>query len=74
MFVVDLIRDALTSPTQQNNGIMEEMKVIVTKIFGNWKKCSSAAVMIWVYRNLPLAVITHTITALSLPHIVTQFI
>lgn len=55
MFIVYLIRDALTSPTQQNNGNMEEMKVIVTKIFGNWKKCSSAAVMIWVYRKLPLA-------------------
>ncbi len=30
MFVVDLIRDALTSPTQCHNAISPEMKVITT--------------------------------------------
>ena len=30
MFVVDLIRDALTSPTQRHNAISLEMKVITT--------------------------------------------
>ena len=32
MFVVDLIRDALTSPTQRHNAIPPEMKVITTML------------------------------------------
>ncbi len=33
MFVVDLIRAALTSPTQRHNAITPEMKVITTNLF-----------------------------------------
>ncbi len=44
MFVVDLIRDALTSPTQRHNAIPPEMKVITTIKYlapGKMQQCSS---------------------------------
>lgn len=37
MFVVDLVKDALTPPTQRDNAIMPECDHN-TKIFGSWKK------------------------------------
>lgn len=37
MFVVDLVKDALTPPTQRDNAIMPESDHN-TKIFGSWKK------------------------------------
>lgn len=45
MFAVDLIQDVLTSPTQCNNVITPEMKVIVTLRYLKLEKCGSAAVM-----------------------------
>lgn len=57
MFVTDLIRDALTSLTQRRNAIAPEMKVITTLL-------SQPSVS---------RVITQTITALSEPLIVSQF-
>ncbi len=36
MFVIDLIRDALTSTTQRNNAIMPEMEKITTEIDESW--------------------------------------
>ncbi len=49
MFVTDLIRDMLTSLTLRWNTIVPEMNVInKINMFGNWKKCNNAAVMIWV--------------------------
>ncbi len=36
MFVIDLIRDALTSTTQRNNAIMPEMETITTEIDESW--------------------------------------
>ncbi len=43
MFVVDLIRDALTSPNQCNHAITPEIEVITTLIWP-LEKCNSAAV------------------------------
>lgn len=54
MFVVDLIRDPLTSPTQRNNAVMPEIKSDDrTKIFGKLKRYNSAAVMTWACLDLP---------------------
>lgn len=56
MFVVDLIRDPLTSPTQRNNAVMPEIKSDDrTKIFGKLKRYNSAAVMTWACLDLPSA-------------------
>ena len=44
MFVVDHIKDALTSPTQRHNAISPEMKVITTLTYlatGKMQQCSS---------------------------------
>ncbi len=54
MFVTDLIRDALTSPTPRRNGRNHYIN-----IFGNWKKCNYAAAMIWICHNLLLIVFSH---------------
>ncbi len=56
MFVIDLIREMLTSPTLHRNAIAPEMDVISTinyiNIFGKLEKCNYAAAMIWVcYRT-----------------------
>ncbi len=42
MFVTDLIRDTLTSPTPCRNAIAPEMDVIttLTNIYGNWKNAT----------------------------------
>ncbi|KAK0132297.1 putative nuclease HARBI1 [Merluccius polli] len=75
MFVVDLIRDALTSPTQRHNAISPEMKVITTLRYlatGKMQQCSSDD--LGLSQPSISNVIKQTLTALSQPHIVTQFV
>lgn len=75
MFVTDLIRDALTSPTQRRNAIAPEMKVITTLRYlatGKMQQCSSDD--LGLSQPSVSRVITQTITALSEPLIVSQFI
>lgn len=75
MFVVDLIRDALTSPTQCHNAISPEMKVITTLRYlatGKMQQCSSDD--LGLSQPSISKVIKQTLTALSQPHIVTQFV
>ena len=75
MFVVDLIRDALTSPTQRHNAILPEMKVITTLRYlatGKMQQCSSED--LGLSQPSTSRVINQTLTALSQPHIVTQFV
>ncbi|XP_048852793.1 putative nuclease HARBI1 isoform X2 [Brienomyrus brachyistius] len=75
MFVVELIRDALTSPTQRSNAITPEMKVITTLRYlatGKMQQCSSDDLCL--SQPSISRVITQTIEALSQSHIVKQFI
>lgn len=72
MFVVDLIRDALTSPTHRHNAISPEMKVITTLRYlatGKMQQCSSDD--LGLSQPSISKVIKQTLTALSQPHIVT---
>ncbi len=56
MFVTDLTRDTLTSPTPRRNAIVPEMEVITTlttlTYLATGKKRIYAAVMIWVCHKL----------------------
>ena len=72
---LDLIRDALTSPTQHHNAILPEMKVITTLRYlatGKMQQCSSDD--LGLSQPSISNVIKQTLTALSQPHIVTQFV
>ncbi len=48
MFVTDLIKDMLTSPTPRWNAIALEMDVITKLTYLSTEKYNYAAVMIWV--------------------------
>ncbi len=75
MFVSDLIREKLISPTQRRNAIAPEMKVITTLRYlatGKMQLCSSDD--LGLSQTSISRVITLTITALSDPLIVSQFI
>lgn len=73
--MVDLIRDALSLPTQQNNTITAEMNVITSLGYLATEKLQQCS-----EDDLGLSqpsirrMITQTIRVLSQPHIVTQFI
>ncbi len=71
MFVTDLIREKLTSPTQLRHAIAPEIKVIMTVTYlatGNMQLCSSDD--LGVSQPSISKVITQTITALSEPYCV----
>ncbi|KAJ7999549.1 hypothetical protein DPEC_G00195580 [Dallia pectoralis] len=75
MFVTDLIRDALTSQTQRRNAIAPEMKVISTLRYlatGKIQQCSSDD--LGLSQPSVCSAISQTISALSEPLIVLQFI
>ncbi|KAF1380249.1 hypothetical protein PFLUV_G00184870 [Perca fluviatilis] len=75
MFVVDLLRDAITSPTRRHNAITPEKKVITTLRYlatGKMQQCSSDD--LGLSQSSVSRVITQTLTALSQPNIVTQFV
>lgn len=75
MFVVDLIRDALTSPTARSNAITPEIKVITTLRYlatGKMQQCSSDDLCL--SQPSISRVIAQTIEALSQSHIVTRSI
>ncbi|XP_048029600.1 putative nuclease HARBI1 [Megalobrama amblycephala] len=74
MFVVDLLRDAITSPTRRHNAITPEKKVITTlRYLATWmQQCSSDD--LGLSQSSVSRVITQTLTALSQPNIVTQFV
>uniref|UniRef100_A0AAZ1XUX0 Putative nuclease HARBI1 n=1 Tax=Oreochromis aureus TaxID=47969 RepID=A0AAZ1XUX0_OREAU len=75
MFVVDLLRDAITSPTRRHNAITPETKVITTLRYlatGKMQQCSSDD--LGLSQSSVSRVITQTLTALSQPNIVTQFV
>lgn len=75
MFVVDLLRDAITSPTRRHNVITPEKKVITTLRYlatGKMQQCSSDD--LGLSQSSVSRVITQTLTALSQPNIVTQFV
>ncbi|KAA0725346.1 putative nuclease HARBI1 [Triplophysa tibetana] len=71
MFVVDLLRDAITSPTRRHNAITPEKKVITTLRYlatGKMQQCSSDDL------GLSQSSVAQTLTALSQPNIVIQFV
>uniref|UniRef100_A0AAZ1XA43 Putative nuclease HARBI1 n=1 Tax=Oreochromis aureus TaxID=47969 RepID=A0AAZ1XA43_OREAU len=75
MFVVDLLRDAITSPTRRHNAITPETKVITTLRYlatGKMQQCSSDD--LGLSQSSVSRVITQTLTVLSQPNIVTQFV
>ncbi len=75
VFVSDLIREKLTSPTQRRNAIAPEMKIITTLRYlatGKMQLCSSDD--LGPSQPSINRVITQTITALSDPLIFSQFI
>uniref|UniRef100_A0AAZ1XDW7 Putative nuclease HARBI1 n=1 Tax=Oreochromis aureus TaxID=47969 RepID=A0AAZ1XDW7_OREAU len=75
MFVVDLLRDAITSPTRRHNAITPETKVITTLRYlatGKMQQCSSDD--LGLSQSSISRVIRQTLTALSQPNIVTQFV
>ncbi len=71
MFVTDLFRDTLTSPTPRRNDIVPEMEVITTLTYlatGKMQLCSSDD--LGLSQPSISKVITQTITALSEPYCV----
>ncbi len=41
LFVIDLVRNSITSQTLRNNALTAELKVIMTlRFFGNWKNAA----------------------------------
>uniref|UniRef100_A0A3P9BWJ3 Putative nuclease HARBI1 n=1 Tax=Maylandia zebra TaxID=106582 RepID=A0A3P9BWJ3_9CICH len=75
MFVVDLLRDAITSPTRRHNAITPKTKVITTLRYlatGKMQQCSSDD--LGLSQSSVSRVITQILTALSQPNIVTQFV
>ncbi len=75
VFVSENIREKLTSPTQRRNAIAPEIKVITTLRYlatGKMQLCSSDD--LGLSQPSISSVITQTITALSDPLIVSQFI
>ncbi len=75
VFVSDLIREKLTSPTQRRNAIAPEMKIITTLRYlatGKMQLCSSDD--LGPSQPSINRVITQTITALTDPLIFSQFI
>ena len=75
LFVTDLIRDVITSPTSRNKSISAEMKVILTLRYlatGKMQLCTSDD--FGPTQPTISRAITQVIHALTRPHILTRFI
>ncbi|XP_053296371.1 putative nuclease HARBI1 isoform X2 [Pleuronectes platessa] len=73
--VVDLVRDAITSPTNRNNPISPEIKCLVTLRYlatGKMQLCNADDLAI--SQPSVSRAINQTINALARPHIIQQFI
>ncbi|XP_050700193.1 putative nuclease HARBI1 [Eriocheir sinensis] len=75
LFVADLVREALTAPTNRNQALSPEMKVLVTLRYlatGKMQQCSSDD--LGPSQQTVIRVTRETVYALAQPHIVRRFI
>ncbi|KAK9976517.1 hypothetical protein ABG768_021722 [Culter alburnus] len=75
MTVVELVRDAVTSPTNRNNPITAEIKVLTTLRYlatGKMQLCSADE--LHISQPSVSRILHQTINALCRPHIIRQFI